>query len=116
MEGRSATSQHPADFAAERVSWTGVAPRAALGDVVARHESLRTVFPEADGTSYQHVLDSVGVGAAHHRRHRDGTAGGPEVSGPVPLRPGDRNPLRAELFRLDPDRHVLVPGPASHRG
>ncbi|AQA26187.1 D-alanine--poly(phosphoribitol) ligase, subunit 1 [Rhodococcus sp. MTM3W5.2] len=31
--------------------------QAAVGDVVARHEVLRTVYPEADGAAHQRVLD-----------------------------------------------------------
>ncbi|WP_343298609.1 amino acid adenylation domain-containing protein, partial [Streptomyces sp. SID1034] len=60
MEGPSATYNIPLVL-----RMTGEldreALRAAVDDVVARHDSLRTVFPEAQDTPYQHVLDSVTV-------------------------------------------------------
>ncbi|GLU50313.1 non-ribosomal peptide synthetase [Nocardiopsis ansamitocini] len=85
--------------------------RLALGDVTARHESLRTVFPDLDGVAHQHVL-------------------APEEAAPPLLMsfPGSeealraemarvagtgfdlvhQTPLRAHLFRLRPDEHVLL--------
>ncbi|MFI7208350.1 amino acid adenylation domain-containing protein [Micromonospora aurantiaca (nom. illeg.)] len=57
LEGRSATYNIPL---ALRLSGPVdvEALRLALHDVVARHEVLRTVYPDADGTSYQKVIDA----------------------------------------------------------
>ncbi|WP_431934286.1 amino acid adenylation domain-containing protein, partial [Nonomuraea jabiensis] len=84
--------------------------RAAVDDVVARHESLRTVFPEVDGQPAQHVLppaeasvpwqvhtvgpddlDAALSGAARH-----GFALAEEI------------PLRADLFVTGPGESVLL--------
>ncbi|EUA24491.1 condensation domain protein [Mycobacterium xenopi 3993] len=86
---------------------------AALGDVVARHESLRTVFPAVDGVARQVVVSAewADIGwqvvdvagwppgrlqesieqAAHHSF---------DLAAEIPLRAG--------LFRLADDEHVLV--------
>ncbi|WP_447034615.1 non-ribosomal peptide synthase/polyketide synthase [Streptomyces sp. DSM 118878] len=84
--------------------------RAALGDVVGRHESLRTVFPERDGVAYQEVL---GPAAARPVLGITGVTGEELAQGlaaaarqPFDLVAG--LPVRAELFVLAPDEHVLL--------
>ncbi|WP_420716204.1 condensation domain-containing protein, partial [Mycobacterium sp. 94-17] len=86
---------------------------AALADVVARHESLRTVFPHVDGVPYQGVVspDRADFGW----EVVDATAWPPtrldEAVGAVARHAFDletETPLRAKLFALAEDEHVLV--------
>ncbi|MGW2822471.1 non-ribosomal peptide synthase/polyketide synthase [Streptomyces sp. NPDC001443] len=93
---------------------TGTLDRAALdealADVVARHESLRTVFPEVDGVPCQRVLDPA------EARPRAGLTEVSEAElferlAEFARRPFDLEaeaPLRAELFEIAPDVHVLL--------
>ncbi|MFJ2277592.1 amino acid adenylation domain-containing protein [Streptomyces sp. NPDC087866] len=79
---------------------------AALGDVMARHESLRTIFPDVEGRPYQLILP------AHEAR---------PVLETTPFDPGrlaaevargfdvaTEIPLRAALFTVSDDEHVLL--------
>ncbi|MEB4212437.1 condensation domain-containing protein, partial [Mycobacterium sp. 94-17] len=85
----------------------------ALADVVARHESLRTLFPAADGRPQQlvipveradfgwDVVDAYGWPARELQ----------EAVGAAARHPFDLTaqiPLRARLFRVCDDEHVLV--------
>ena len=109
---------------------------AAVADVVARHESLRTVFVEADGLPSQLVLspeeaaeagarlrlvrlpdsgtgsDSEAPGEAHARTHEESLAGSlaaalaAEAAHAFDL--SAQVPLRARLFALGADSHVLT--------
>ena len=86
---------------------------AALADVVGRQESLRTLFPAPDGIPQQRV---VPVERADFGWQVVDAAGWPadrlaEAVGAAARRPFDlaaEMPLRARLFRVADDEHVLV--------
>ncbi|WP_420716179.1 amino acid adenylation domain-containing protein, partial [Mycobacterium sp. 94-17] len=86
---------------------------AALADVVARHESLRTVFPHAEGVPYQEVVSPQRAELGWEVV--DATAWPPtrldEAIGAVARHAFDletETPLRAKLFALAEDEHVLA--------
>ncbi|MFD0303942.1 condensation domain-containing protein, partial [Streptomyces sp. NPDC127123] len=86
--------------------------RAALGDVVGRHEALRTVFPEgADGDPYQRILGVEEVSAGALRVVEVGPRELEERLAAEAGRPFDlvsELPFRAWLFVLGPDECVLM--------
>ncbi|MFF7361572.1 non-ribosomal peptide synthase/polyketide synthase, partial [Streptomyces sp. NPDC008125] len=96
------------------LSLTGTLDRGALdqalADVVARHESLRTVFPEVDGVPCQHVLDSsaVRLPALPTEVTRAALPERLAESARQPFDLATEPPLRAELFAVTPDEHVLL--------
>ncbi len=84
--------------------------RAAFGDLVARHEVLRTVFAEADGEPYQRVLapGEAEVPFAVREVAPDALADAVEAAIAEPLGLEDELPLRVTLFGTPGDEHVLV--------
>ena len=87
--------------------------RAALSDVVGRHESLRTLFPSVDGIPQQLVVPAeqatIGwqvIEASEWPSGRLTEAVEEEAGYTFDL--ATEIPLRATLFRLDDDEHVLV--------
>ncbi|ALG09253.1 non-ribosomal peptide synthetase [Kibdelosporangium phytohabitans] len=83
-----------------------VALRAAIEDVVQRHESLRTIFPSTEGEPRQHVLDSVTV-ALPVTGTSDLDTALMDATG-VDFDLETEIPLRATVFRLGPGEHVLL--------
>ncbi|MBU9763103.1 non-ribosomal peptide synthetase, partial [Mycobacterium sp. TNTM28] len=86
---------------------------AALSDVVGRHESLRTLFPVADGMPRQQVVPAERahlcwqvVDAIDWSADRLAEAAGAVARHPFDL--DTELPLRAALFRVADDEHVLV--------
>ncbi|MBO0855806.1 MAG: amino acid adenylation domain-containing protein, partial [Nocardia sp.] len=84
--------------------------RIALGDLVFRHESLRTIYPSHEGTAYQRVLSSARAvpepdliditEAQLAEAIAEFTGSGFDVAG-MP-------PIRVRLYRLGAREHVLV--------
>ncbi|WP_218040376.1 non-ribosomal peptide synthetase [Actinomadura sp. WMMB 499] len=86
------------------------AVRAAVGDLVARHETLRTILPDHGGVPRQVVLDPA---AARPELEITGTT---EAELPMRLATAAgyafdisaEPPLRTHLFRIAPDEHVAL--------
>ncbi|MGH3853381.1 MAG: amino acid adenylation domain-containing protein [Pseudonocardiaceae bacterium] len=84
--------------------------RAALADLVARHESIRTIFPDTDGEPRQEVLAAEDVDVPLPVTEIDDVelwdalraAAGQEFDVRTEI------PLRAHLFAVAPDEHVLL--------
>ncbi len=88
---------------------------AALGDIVARHESLRTIFPDTLGVPRQEVLAAeaarprLAVVEVSEADLEEALAGAARRGFDLACEP----PLRAQLFALEPDEdgareHVLL--------
>ncbi|MEV5080815.1 amino acid adenylation domain-containing protein [Streptomyces sp. NPDC056159] len=84
--------------------------QAALGDIVERHEALRTVFRETGGTPYQVVLDAetatpvLTTRTVTEEELPEALLGAVAPGFDLAVDP----PLRATLYELGPDTHVLL--------
>ncbi|MFD9647092.1 amino acid adenylation domain-containing protein, partial [Streptomyces sp. NPDC059082] len=86
------------------------AARAAVEDVVARHEVLRTVFAEVDGEPYQRILtpDEARVPFAARRVPSDALAAEAEAACRYVFDLAREIPVRVSLFSASDEEHVLV--------
>ncbi|MDH2428009.1 non-ribosomal peptide synthetase [Sphaerisporangium sp. TRM90804] len=109
VEGPSATYNIPVAW---RLSGDLDLPalRAALGDLVARHESLRTVFPEEGGRPYQRILDpgEARPDVIVSRVAPDDLAGSLAEAAGYGFQLDREPPLRVHVFQLAEGEHVLL--------
>ena len=87
-----------------------VALEGALGDVVERHESLRTIFPERGGVPRQEVLSAsaAGVGLSVSAVSEEELSGALTAAACIGFDLSREVPLRAHLFVLGEREHVLL--------
>ncbi|MEO6921134.1 MAG: amino acid adenylation domain-containing protein [Collimonas sp.] len=83
---------------------------AALADLVQRHESLRTIYPNEGGLPYQQILSSANARPAliEAGTSEDGLPAMLQAAAAHGFELGSAAPLRVYLFRLDADEHVLL--------
>lgn len=84
--------------------------RQAVRDVVVRHESLRTVFDEVNGTPYQRVLnpDELEIPWREHEIDGAGLHDALRTEARRPFGLADEIPVRAALFHVSEDDAVLL--------
>ncbi|MFD3666006.1 amino acid adenylation domain-containing protein [Streptomyces sp. NPDC058659] len=88
----------------DRTAWC-----AALADVTARHEALRTVFAEREGQAFQRVLPAGVPPAVEHLRATEDEV--PGIVDAAVRRPFDLSgelPVRATIVEVAPDDHVVA--------
>ncbi|MET0317727.1 MAG: amino acid adenylation domain-containing protein, partial [Rhodococcus fascians] len=83
---------------------------AAIGDLVARHETLRTVYPETDGGAVQRVLSSERAGISLHIEDADPASVTEKVMALAATRfdVTTEVPVRVTLFRVGADEYVVA--------
>ncbi|MCV7197660.1 non-ribosomal peptide synthetase [Mycobacterium angelicum] len=84
---------------------------AAIGDVVARHESLRTVFAEAEGVAWQQILSAEAVRVpVAVQKVSDGSEAAAAVASAAQyhFNLNTEIPIRADLLQICDTEHVLV--------
>nr|WP_158845525.1 non-ribosomal peptide synthetase [Streptomyces sp. NRRL WC-3742] len=112
LEGPSATYNLPYALRLSGALDRG-ALAAALADVVARHESLRTVFPEDGGVPYQRVLEGAAPELVVEEVSAEALEEALSQAASVGFALETEIPLRARLFALggeggDIEKHVLL--------
>jgi amino acid adenylation domain-containing protein len=110
LEGRS-TTYNMAGALRLRGPLDRQAMAAALNDVIARHETLRTVFPDIEGEPYQRVLDiengRLDLEVAEYQPG-DLMAAMRQAANYVFDLSDLSLPIRATLFVIGPDEHALM--------